>query len=119
MALETTGQRSHRTARIDYVQDEATVVFAQVKIGTSHHVTPIGSSVRPPDIPILAEVNRASYFPAGRQQTGSQGAGAKQRVVDGHGLKRRPMINDVHREHPSGAAKQCQAQQGADPVLQR
>ena len=86
MALETTGQRSHRTARIDYVQDEATVVFAQVKIGTSHHVTPIGSSVRPPDIPILAEVDRAAYLPTDRQQIGCQGAGTKERVVDGHGV---------------------------------
>jgi hypothetical protein len=67
IALETAGQRSHRTARVDYVEDEATVAFTQEEIGACHHVTPIGGSVGPPDIPSLAEVNRAAYFPAGRQ----------------------------------------------------
>jgi hypothetical protein len=52
-------------------------------------------------------------------QIGCQCAGAKQRVVDGHRVQRRAMIDDVYREHMSGAAKQCQIQQGAPPVFQR
>jgi hypothetical protein len=70
-------------------------VLIQEQVGACHHVTPIGSSVRPPDIPVLAKVNGAAYLRTGRQRTGYQSAGAKARIVDRHGLQRRTMIDNV------------------------